>query len=58
MQGALGIEPRASHVAAVRNPETPAPPRLGRSPALGPTLPAQLREKFSGSRVESMTPRL
>jgi hypothetical protein len=48
-QRAMQIEPEASYIAAVRNPDTPAPPGLALS-GRAPALPEHLRERFGDRR--------
>jgi hypothetical protein len=48
-QRALQIEPQASYIVAVRNPDAPAPPGLEFS-ADGPALPQRLLGRFRGRR--------
>jgi hypothetical protein len=48
-QRALQIEPESSYIVAVRNPDTPAPPGVGRS-SRAPDLPDHLRARFRDRR--------
>jgi hypothetical protein len=54
IQRDLGIRGEASYIAAVRNPDAPAPPGMERHPR--PELPAKLRERFRGRRFVPLNP--
>jgi hypothetical protein len=52
----LNINPQASLIATVRNPEAPAPPQAGMPPSRHPDYPNALREKFAGRRFTNLDP--
>lgn len=56
MQKALGIEREASFIAAVRNPDTPSPPRIGLPSRDGVTFPKRLLEAFRRRRFAPLNP--
>lgn len=56
VQDDLGIEPRASYVVAVKNPETSSPPRAGLSPPRKAEYPDHLHDRFAGRRWASADP--
>jgi hypothetical protein len=53
-QEELGIEPQASYIVAVKNPEATSPPGVGFSRP--PKLPEQLLERFRGRRFAPLDP--
>ncbi|HEY2319234.1 MAG TPA: hypothetical protein VGH67_13105 [Solirubrobacteraceae bacterium] len=55
-QRAMRIEREASYVVAVRNPDAPAPPQMGRTGRTGrtPNLPEHLRNRFGGRRFAQL----
>jgi hypothetical protein len=55
VQRELNIEPEASHIIAVKNPEAPSPPGLG-NPHRQVALPQALRERFAGRRFIAVDP--
>lgn len=54
----LGIEPEASYIAAVKNPEAPTPPGVGLQPSAQADLPRRLQERFEGRRFADAEPDL
>lgn len=52
-QHAMRIERQASYVVAVRNPDAPAPPGMGRT-GRTPNLPEHLRTRFGGRRFAQL----
>ena len=56
VQEELRIEPEASYIVTVRNPETPAPPTAGLQPEQRATFPEELKKKFRGRRFISVEP--
>ncbi|HEY0451483.1 hypothetical protein [Actinophytocola sp.] len=56
VQVELNINPEASLIATVRNPEAPAPPRTGMPASRRPDYPPALREKFAGRRFADLDP--
>lgn len=50
------IEPAASYIAAVRNPEVPPPPGVGRAAREEPEYPEELRARFGGRRFAPLVP--
>jgi hypothetical protein len=52
-QRTLQIEPDASYVVAVRNPDAPPPPGIA-PPARAPTLPERLRSRFGNRRFAQL----
>jgi hypothetical protein len=49
-QRLFNIEPKASFIVAIRNPEAPAPPGIGVPRSRRAPLPPQLRERFGSRR--------
>jgi hypothetical protein len=56
VQKTLEIEPEASYVAAVKNPEAPSPPQAGLLPDEAAKYPQWLQEKFGGRRFLPVDP--
>jgi hypothetical protein len=56
VQVELNINPAASLIVTVRNPDAPAPPRAGLPPPRRPDYPDALREKFAGRRFTNLDP--
>lgn len=56
VQEALGIEPQASYVLAVKNPQAPSPPQAGLSSGQQADLPERLQEVFAGRRWADADP--
>jgi hypothetical protein len=56
VQRALGIDREASYIAAVRNPDAPAPPGAGLPPQRRAQLPPELAERFGGRRFVPVDP--
>ncbi len=56
VQGELGIEPEASYVVTVRNPEAPSVPRAGLPRRDRPSYPHELQEQFAGRRFAPLDP--
>jgi hypothetical protein len=56
VQRALGIEREASYIAAVRNPDAPAPPGAGLPLQRRAQLPPELHQRFGGRRFAPVDP--
>lgn len=56
VQRVLNIEPEASHVVAVRNPEVPAPPGVGLQADRPAAYPPDLLARFRGRRFAALDP--
>jgi hypothetical protein len=56
VQQELNIEPRASYIVTVRNPDAPAPPAAGFGPRQEIHLPAKLQQRFRGRRFAELIP--
>lgn len=56
VQADLNINPQASLVATVRNPDAPAPPQAGLPPGRHPDYPDALRQRFGGRRFAELDP--
>lgn len=52
----LGIEPEASYIVTVKNPDVPSPPGVGLTRSDQARLPADLRERFHGRRFAPLDP--
>ncbi|MER5332776.1 hypothetical protein [Micromonospora sp. NPDC002717] len=55
-QHELSIEPEASYIITVKNPQAPSPPRVGLRGDQKVKLPAQLQGKFHGRRFAPLDP--
>jgi hypothetical protein len=56
VQHALNIEPEASYIVTVRNPDAPAPPGAGLSPRQRASFPPHLRQRFGNRRFIPLDP--
>jgi hypothetical protein len=56
VQQAFRIGKQASYIAAVRNPEAPAPAGVGLPPGRRPHLPDEFRQRFGGRRFIPVNP--
>ena len=56
VQHDLRIEPEASYVIAVRNPEVSSPPGVGLSSRAAPRYPRSLQDRFAGRRFATLDP--
>jgi hypothetical protein len=56
VQRELNIEPEASYVINVKNPEVPSPPGIGRPGTGRPDLPRDLLDRFDGRRFIPLDP--
>jgi len=56
LQRALKIQPEASYIVAVRNPDAPAPPGAGLPEHRRAQYPPELRERFGGRRFIPANP--
>ena len=56
LQRELGIRREASYIAAVRNPEAPAPPGAGLGTGRRAELPRALQARFAGRRFAPLDP--
>ncbi|WBB68627.1 hypothetical protein [Micromonospora sp. WMMD812] len=52
----LAIEPEASYIVTVKNPEAPSPPGVGLRGSRKVTLPGTLRRRFHGRRFAPLDP--
>jgi hypothetical protein len=55
-QRVFRIEPEASYIVAVRNPDAPAPPGTGLPPRRRPEYPEELRARFGSRRFSAVDP--
>lgn len=55
-QRELNIEPEASYVVSVKNPNVPSPPGIGRPGVGDPELPRELLDRFRGRRFIPLDP--
>lgn len=58
VQDELEIEPEASYIVAVKNPDVPSPPGAGLASDRRAELPDQLQERFEGRRFIGVAPDL
>jgi hypothetical protein len=56
VQQEFRIEPEASYVVTVKNPEAPAPPQAGLQPTRRAQFPEELKRKFQARRFISVEP--
>jgi hypothetical protein len=56
VQRVFRIEPEASYVVAIRNPDVPAPAGTGLPPRRRPEYPEGLRARFAGRRFSAVDP--
>ena len=56
VQAALNIEPQASYIISVKNPDAPSPPRAGLRSRRKASFPKHLQERFRGRKFANVDP--